>query len=272
MLRLCVAAIVLTACWGEASAQQRPRPSGPPVAGGEQAMANQILELRTYTLTGPEAEAKLDAFLESALIPALQRQGLGPIGVFDQAKVAEGADVEVLLLIPGPSVAAVTSASANLAKDSKFQEAASEYNATDSKSPIVKRIRSELLVSFDCWPQVKVPQQTNEGKDRYFELRSYESPTEHLGELKVEMFNAGEVPIFLDSGIAPVFMGQAVVGFQMPNLTYMTVFDNEDARNAAWDNFRNHADWKTLSANPRYKGTVSKNNMSFWVPKSYSKL
>ena len=173
------------------------------------AQEKQVLELRTYTLVDEEAEAKLDAYLEKALVPALGRQGLGPIGVFDQASDAES--VQVMLLIAGPTSESVTGASAKLLEDPQYQLDAKDYLATPPKQPLIQRIRSELLLSFDCWPQVKVPAQKTASKERLFELRVYESPTEHYGNLKVEMFNAGEVPIFLDCGIIPVFMGQALI-------------------------------------------------------------
>ncbi len=233
---------------------------------------NQVLELRTYTLVDAAAEQKLDSFLEQALIPALEHQGLGPIGAFDQAAPAEDGTIQVLLLIPGPNVDAVTSATARLADDKKFQDAGADYLNTPAGEPLVKRIRSELLLSFNCWPQVTVPAQKREGKDRLFEMRIYESPTEQFGELKVEMFNAGEVPIFLDCDIAPVFMGQALIGDLMPNLTYMTVYNNDEERQNAWKAFVQHADWQVLKAVEKYQGTVSKIHKSDWLPKSYSQL
>jgi len=232
----------------------------------------QVLELRTYTLAEAAAEEKLDAYLEHALIPALERQGLGPIGAFDQANVPDDAPVQVLLLIPGASVEAVTGATARLAGDTEYQQAAQEYLNTSADKPVVKRISSELLRSFDCWPQVSVPKQKQAGTDRLFELRTYESATEKLGEVKVEMFNSGEVPIFLDSGIAPVFLGHALIGDKMPNLTYMTVYDNDDARNKAWKTFIEHPKWKVFSVEERWKDTVSKIHKSDWRPKSYSQL
>ncbi len=233
---------------------------------------NQVLELRTYTLVDAAAEAKLDAYLEEALIPALERQGIGPIGAFDQAAEAEDGVLQVMLLLPGASVEAVTSASAKLDSDEKYKAAAADYLNTPAGQPLVKRIRSELLLSFNCWPKVIVPAQKRDGKPRLFEMRVYESPTENFGSLKVEMFNAGEVPIFLDCKIAPVFMGQALIGDMMPNLTYMTVYDNDEQRQTAWKAFSQHADWQVLKAVEKYQGTVSKIHKSDWVPKAYSQL
>ena len=133
---------------------------------------NQVLELRTYTLVDSDAEAKLDAYLEQALIPALKRQGLGPIGAFDQAGQVEEGTIEVMLLVSGPSADMVTAATAKLAADGEYRRAAAEYLKTPAKQPLIKRIRSELLMSFNCWPRVTIPPQTTAGKSRLFELPS----------------------------------------------------------------------------------------------------
>lgn len=244
---------------------------------------NQALELRTYTLVDEASEAKLDAYLEQALLPALTRLELGPIGVFGQAPEGDDAqaaqsdqkeakEIQVLLLIPGASVAAVTGAAAQLSIDERYQTAAADYLNTPAAEPLVKRIRSELLMSFNCWPSVIVPKQKRDEQPRLFEMRVYESPTEKLADLKVEMFNAGEVPIFLDCGIAPVFMGNALIGDRMPNLTYMTVYNNDEERQAAWKAFVAHPDWQVLKAVEKYQGTVSKIDKSDWLPKPYSQL
>ncbi len=244
--------------------------AAPAESTSEASQAKQYIEVRTYQLKDAAAEAKLDEYLQTALIPALERQGLGPIGALDQFGESEA--VEVKLIIPGPSAEAVLLANQKLADDAEYQAAAKGYLETPRKQAPIIRIRSELLLAFDCWPKVTVPSQKKDGKDRFFELRTYESSTERLGNLKVEMFNEGEVPIFLDAGIMPVFMGQALVGEMMPNLTYMVCFDDEEAMKAAWPNFVKHPDWKTLSSVEKYKGTVSKNNKSYWTPKSYSQL
>jgi hypothetical protein len=245
------------------------------IAQEKATMEKQVLELRTYTLVDEKAEAKLDEYLESALIPALLRQGLGPIGAFDQSPPAAGVDsseIQVLLLIAGPSVEAIAGAAEKLIGDSDYQSAAADYHNIPAKQPIIKRIRSELLMSFNCWPQVVMPKQKEANSARLFEMRVYESPTEHFGELKVEMFNSGEVPIFLDCKISPVFMGQALIGDMMPNLTYMTVYDDDATRKKCWADFSAHPDWQVLKAVKKYEGTVSKIHKSDWLAKSYSQL
>ena len=92
------------------------------------------------------------------------------------------------------------------------------------------------------------------------------------GQGKIDRLNAGEVPIFLDSGIQPVFMGQAILGDKMPNLTYLTVYEDQAAKDRGWDNFRKHPDWKVLSGVQKYKGSVSKIHKINLVPLTSSQL
>ncbi len=63
-------------------------------------------------------------------------------------------------------------------------------------------------------------------KDRAYELRSYESPTEKLYWNKVEMFNKGdEIGLFKRLNFnAMVFYGEVVAGSRMPNLMHLTDF------------------------------------------------
>ena len=125
---------------------------------------------------------------------------------------------------------------------------------------------------MDCMKQLKVPDGSLDNQDRVYELRVYESPNERLGNLKVDMFNSGEVPIFLDCGIQPIFIGQAVVGPQTPNLTYLTMYPGEQARGDAWKAFRVHPDWNVLKEVAKYQGTVSRIDKFVLVPKSYSQM
>ena len=251
---------------------------------GDDAVKKQVMELRTYTFKDEAAAEAFDKYAEQALIPALNRHGIKTVGAFAPAAQqpappagAAAADdappaVKVMLLLPASSADVIASLNAKVAQDEAYQQAATDYLSTPSGKPTLSRISSELLVAFDSWPEVKAPQQKSAGQSRLYELRTYESPSENLGNLKVEMFNSGEVPIFLDCGIQPVFMGQAVVGSLMPNLTYMTVYDNAEELAAGWKRFADHPEWKKLREVKKYIGTVSKIHKSNWEAKSYSQL
>ena len=228
----------------------------------------QYLEFRTYHLSSADEMPQVDAYLEKGLLPALQRQGIEPVGVFTD-EAPEGAP-SVHLLIPFDSIGQFSEMQGKLDADGKYQSAAADYFSTPQKEPRFSRIDSELMLSFKAFPRAAVPALHKKGKPRLFELRSYESHSEKMGTLKVEMFNSGEVPIFLDCGIQPVFMARVLAGPKMPNLTYMTVYAGPEQLKEAWGKFGKHPDWDKLKQVEKYKGTVSKIHKALLVPRSYS--
>ena len=90
--------------------------------------------------------------------------------------------------------------------------------------------------------------------------------------MKVHMFNNGEIDIFNDSGLRPVFFGSALSGGNVPNLTYMLVYDNEAEHKKVWDAFRKAPAWKALRTQEQYKETVSKITSLFLEATEYSGL
>ncbi|MEP7279608.1 MAG: NIPSNAP family protein, partial [Bacteroidota bacterium] len=92
-----------------------------------------------------------------------------------------------------------------------------------------------------------------------YELRSYESPTENLHINKVHMFNeGGEIPLFKRLKFNAIFYADVINGSHMPNLMYMTSFENMEAREQHWKTFATDAEWKKLVALPEYQHNVSK--------------
>lgn len=230
----------------------------------------QFYELREYQVAEEVDPELLDAYLSEALLPALNRQEIKPVGLFKTDNSTK--ESSRFVLMPLKNAGQVASIPAGLSKDATYAEAAKPYLEIDPKTPILSRVRSELLVAFDVMPNLSVPKICKEKQERIFELRTYESATELRGELKVEMFNSGEVPIFLDCGIQPIFFGQALVGEKMPNLTYMTVYPDQATKDKAWSRFREHPDWKVLSKKERYAKTVSKIHKWNLLPLKASQL
>jgi hypothetical protein len=107
---------------------------------------------------------------------------------------------------------------------------------------------------------------------RIFELRTYESHSDHAALNKLKMFNAGEVPIFRRTGLTPVFFGETLVGAKMPSLNYMLTFADMAARDAAWSAFGKDPEWKTLSADPQYRDNVSAISDIILRPTGYSQI
>jgi len=235
--------------------------------------AKQYYEVRSYLL-GKSGDAKaIDDYLKNALLPALERQGVGPIGVFTNSESDRSKNARlIVVVIPHSSADAIGLVNAKVESDSQYQSDAKVYLDRGPRDSPFQRIQSELLIAMKCWPELKVPDDALDNDERVYELRVYESANERIGHLKVEMFNEGEVPIFLDCDIIPIFIGQAVLGQYTPNLTYLTMYKNEEARKAGWKKFMSHPDWKTLSGVKKYKGTVSKIHKYVLAPKAYSQM
>jgi cell fate (sporulation/competence/biofilm development) regulator YlbF (YheA/YmcA/DUF963 family) len=58
----------------------------------------------------------------------------------------------------------------------------------------------------------------------------------------------------------------------MPNLMYMTSFENMQSRDEHWKAFGNDPAWKTLSAMKEYQNNVSHSDITFLRPTEYSEL
>ena len=76
--------------------------------------------------------------------------------------------------------------------------------------------------------------------------------------MKVRMFNeGGELRIFREAGMPPVFFGQAIAGTRLPNIAYMLAWESADASKAGWTKFGQHPDWQKLKDDATYKDTVT---------------
>lgn len=203
--------------------------------------------LRRYHLwSGPQLKLT-ENYFAGALIPAMGRMSLGPVGAF---KLDFGPETPAYyLLIPGISVEMLAELDLRLARDAEFLQAAAPFWNATAGAPAFERVESWLLAAFEGWPHVTPP--TAESK-RIFQLRTYESPSNGEHVRKVEMFHSGEFEIFKAAGFHPVFFGDTLVGAHMPSLTYMLSFGDMTELGAKWDVFRNDPAWKRLSADPRF--------------------
>ncbi len=204
-----------------------------------------IYELRQYHLETEAQQAQLDAFLTDAMVPALNRLGLKPIGVFHPEEDL----TPTYLLIPHPDLASVATLRDRLLADNAFLTAGADFLNAPADNPAYARITSSVFKAFEGMPNIETPV-TAEG--RVLQLRIYESPSVKTNKKKIEMFNIGEIDIFRDSGLHPVFFGEALVGDKLPNLTYMLAFKDQEERKANWKTFVNSDAWKELSSKPEY--------------------
>jgi hypothetical protein len=230
-----------------------------PARGAEGGTAEgEYYELRSYEVRIGEQKAALDGFLRDAAVPAWNRQGIKPVGVFETAGGPEMPKVHVLLTHPG--LESIATAAARLDADAEFQKAAAAWLKRPATAPGYVRFESTLLQAFSNIPRIEVP---DTGKPRIFELRTYESHGEHAHAMKVEMFTSlGELEIFRRAGLTPVFFGRTLVGRRLPNFVYMLTFADQAARQKAWSTFRANPEWKTLKKTPGYSDPEILSNLT----------
>lgn len=259
----------LTSSVGLAATAVAPPVSAAPTGSTQR----ELYELRRYALRMGPRQALVDGYMQDALLPALRRLGLGPMGAFG---VAVGPNAPSLhLVIPHPNAESFATLGARLSRDATYTAAAAPYLDVSSTEPAFDRIETSLLLAFDSHPRLSVPDAATGNRSRIFELRAYESHSEKAARKKIEMFGpGGEIAIFRKTGLTPVFFGETLAGPRMPNLVYMLVFDDQVAREAAWARFRDHPEWKALAATAGYGNAeiVSTIHSEILRPQPYSQI
>lgn len=208
-------------------------------------------DLRRYQLTNGPGTKLTDRYFADALIPALNRLGIGPVGAFS---IYFGPDTPAYyLLLPSTKPETLVTAELALAKDTAFMKAAAPFWDAPAGAPPYVRIESTLLRAFEGYPKLTVPAAAAKKEKRIYQLRQYVSPTNMDHVRKVEMFHHGEFDIFAKAGAAGVFYADALIGPRLPSLTYMLSFPDLAALESTWEKFSADPDWKKLSADPRFK-------------------
>jgi NIPSNAP len=235
--------------------------------------AAEYYDLRRYQLTSGPGTKVTDTYFAEALIPALNRLGIGPVGAFS---IYFGPETPAYyLLMPSTKLEMLVTAELALAQDPQFMKAGSAFWDAPAGSPPFTRTESSLLRAFAGYPKVTPPPSAATKGKRIYQLRQYESPTNAYHVRKVEMFHAGEFGIFEKAGAHAVFYADALIGPRLPNLTYMLSFPDMAALEASWEKFGADPDWKKLSNDPKYKfdpPTVSNITSLVLRPLAYSQI
>jgi len=239
-------------------------------AGG----AQEFYDLRHYQLRrGPQTQL-LDDYFSQAALPAMQRAGVGPVGVFNV--MIGPASPALTVVVPHKSLESFASLPGRLAADAEYQRAGAAYLNAVATNPAFVRIETSLLRAFETVPVIVPPFGGGEAgrRPRIFELRTYESHSEKAARKKIEMFNTGEIAIFRRAGLQPVFFGETLAGAAMPNLTYMLVYEDMAAHDRQWAAFSADPEWKKLSTTPGYTDPEIVANITnrYLRPTAYSQI
>jgi hypothetical protein len=225
----------------------------------------EIYEWRIYTLTG---DGKLlDSFFEETFLPAYNRKNI-KCGVFRLYKVKESEKEQRHLVFIYPDIETYFRIKKSIWEDREFRQKAQAFYDATAPAPVYSEFASYLSEAFD-----KIPVHRNPDPLRtLFEIRIYHSPNEEANRRKVRMFNSEEIDLFDKVAINSVLYGEILSGPNLPALLYLTWYRDENTRGEAWEKFRNHPDWKRMSALPEYAHTATRNQSIFLSPLPCSQL
>jgi NIPSNAP len=241
----------------------------PAHAGGVR--AKEYYQLTVYHFTSAEQEKILDTYLEQAMLPALHRAGADKIGVFKSLANDTSSDKVLYVLVPLQSLLMLQTLLLKLDRDTAYQATGALYlDALYTAAPYTRK-EIILLEAFPLAARMNTPVLHAAKAERVYELRSYESATEKIFANKVAMFNeGGEISLFNRLNFNAVFYSTVIAGPKMPNLMYMTCFENMPDRDKHWKAFVEDPFWKKLSSMPLYQNNVSHIDITFLRPTNYS--
>ncbi len=236
-------------------------------------VSRNFYQIKVYLLANKAQEDRVDTYLQNAFLPALHRAGISKVGVFKPLANDTASVRRVYVFIPFSSQEQWKNLAVLLQKDNQYQADGKDYIDALYNDPPYQRQESILLQPFDGMPNFAVPALKSAPGERIYELRSYEGATEKIHQNKVQMFNKGdEISLFKRLGFNAVFYAEVLSGAHMPNLMYMTSFENMADHDAHWKSFGSDPTWKALSAMPEYQNNVSHIDIVLMHAATYSDL
>ncbi len=250
--------------------------AGRGVRAGDGKSGRQFFEIRRYHFASAEKQKAYEQFLADAAVPAYNRAGVKPVGVFkilfkDNPNLKSQEDsTDLVVFLPHDTFESVVTLENRLDADKEFKSAGKSVLMAAKNDAAFTRYESTLLYAMEGAPRVQPP--AGKAPDRVFELRTYESRTNQRHLNKLAMFNAGEFEAFKKAHMPGVFFGGAIIGEKMPQLTYMVVHESREAARANWNAFGAVPEWRTLSRDPQYQDNVSKITDEYVRPSTASQL
>jgi hypothetical protein len=235
------------------------------------AAGRDFYQIQVYRLSSKAQETRTDNFLKMAYLPALHRAGIKTVGVFKPIPSDTISGNQIIVWLPLTSLDQLDKLQSTLSSDVAYQTQGADFLNSAFDNVPFQRKESILLKAFAQAPAFVIPRHQTKPSERIYELRSYEGPAENLFRQKVKMFNeGGEIKLFKSLDFNAVFYAEVISGSTMPNLMYLTTFADMAAHDTHWNAFRDHPDWKKLSARSEYQHTVSKAVIKLLNPTDYS--
>ena len=225
----------------------------------EPARKRMFIEYRQITAPNQERLRELVKYNETMYIPAFDRYGVAPMGLFvadpqlnaEYEKYDRKYDMMMFGLFPFPSLDSSVELTEKLLKDTEILATRAKLEAErTSKDPLFTAHERMFFRCLEGFPDIIVPPLT---PDRILRLRFYRSHSFARNRAKIDMlFNGGEVALMKECGIKPIFFAEVICGPFMPSIVSMLSFDNEEEMKETWPKFINHPERKRLSDNPAF--------------------
>ncbi len=226
-------------------------------------------QIKVYYFKNKEQESRLNQYFEKAFVPAAHRAGITRVGIFKSFD--EDTLRRFFVFVPVQSLSELEKFEQKLSADQLYIKEGSDFIQAGYKNSPYKRIETILLRAFPNMTEPALSGLTGNKADRFYELRSYESPTEKYYAQKVKMFNTGgEINIFKRLNFNAIFYADVIAGAHMPNLMYLTTFNNKADRDKHWKDFDGDSEWQVLKAKDEYQNTISGAELIFLHPTAYS--
>jgi len=227
--------------------------------------------IQVYHCTTIKQIENIDVFLKKTFLPYLHQNGIEKVGVFAPLNNDTASDKKLYVWVPFKNIQKLDELDQKIeALDPMGNAAIIHLENADSSLPYT-RIEKIITRAFKFQPQYETTSSLTKSSSRVYEYRSYESPTEDMHLRKVHMFNeGGEVTLFKNLNFNAIFYSKVIAGSSMPNLIYMTSFNNMEDRNAHWKSFGEAPLWKKISAAPEYLNTVNRNETVLMSARDYA--
>lgn len=213
----------------------------------------------------------VDAYLKNTYLPYLHKMGIEKIGVFAPIDNDTASDKRIYVWLPMPNLNTLDLLDQDVEKlDPMTKNALVDLENQDGSLPYT-RVERIITKSFIDQPKYEKTSSLIKSTSRIYEYRSYESPTENMHLRKVHMFNqGGEVVLFKRLNFNAIFYSKAIAGARMPNLIYMTSFNNMEDRNEHWKAFGASPEWQSISNMPKYMNSVNRNETVLMYARDYA--
>jgi len=233
--------------------------------------AREYYLIQIYHCTSNQKIKGVDTYLQNTYLPYLHKSGIKKVGVFAPIVNDTAADKKLYVWIPMQTIDVLDKLDQGIEKLDPFakNEIVDLENA-DSSLPYT-RIERIVTKSFKYQTQYEKNSSLTKSPDRIYEYRSYESPTENAHLRKVHMFNeGGEITLFKRLNFNAIFYSKAIVGDRLPNLIYITSFNNMADRDDHWKAFSASPEWQSISNMPKYAKSVNRNETVLMTARMYA--